>query len=87
MTETSQRLLAYIGLLSLLAVSLMATQLQLGPGRIALHLLIAAAQSSLVAAVFMQLREASSLVRVFAYGSLLWLLILFGFMYLDYLHR
>lgn len=87
MTETAQRILAYVGLLGLLGVSLLATQLALGPGRIALHVLIAAAQSFLVAAVFMQLRESSPLVRVFAYASLLWLLILFGFMALDYVHR
>ena len=87
MAETTQRILAYLALLGLLGVSLLGSGFQLGPVRIAFHLAIAAAQAGLVAAVFMQLRESSPLVRIFAYGNLLWLVILFGFMSLDYLHR
>lgn len=87
MTETARRIVVYLALLALLGVSLAATALEPGTVRTALHLLAAAMQTTLIVAVFMQLRGASALVRVFALGSLLWLLILFGFMAVDYLHR
>lgn len=87
MSGIAGRVVAYTAALLLLGASLAASALPLSELRLGLHLGIAACQAALVFAIFMELRGASALVRIFALGGFLWLAIMLGFFALDYLHR
>lgn len=84
---TPLRLIAYGTLLVLLAASVLATGLPLGPWRIALHFTLALVQAGVILSVYAGLRVAPPLVRFMAVGSVLWLAMMFGFTLLDYAHR
>jgi len=61
--------------------------LDLGWMNFAAALIISGLQASLVGVFFMHLRIAEILVKVFAAGTLLWLLILISGTFIDYVSR
>lgn len=73
-----------IALLLLLAATVAATFFGLGT---AANMGIAAAKASLVLWWFMELRNSGALVRLVAFGSASWLLLLFGLGFADWLSR
>lgn len=87
MQDIVTRLVAYFALILLLGVSVTLSSLDPGALRTGFHFAIALVQAGLIFTVFMQLRVAPPLIRVMAGGSALWLMILFVFTLLDYLHR
>lgn len=80
-------LLTWAGLLLLLAATLGYAYLPDAPAKSAVGLAVAAAKAGLIAAVFMQLRSASTLVRLAATIGLGWLSLLFLFGFADFLTR
>ncbi len=87
MGQVALRLVVYAALMALLGLNVGLSFLPLSPYRIAAHLAIAVASALLIVLVFMRLRTAPAMVQVLAGGSVVWLLILFGFTFLDYTHR
>lgn len=88
MGAIASRALALFTLLALFAAILTVhAALPLGTLRTALIYGLAALQVAVVALGFMRLASASTLDRIAALGTGVWLAILFGFMALDYLHR
>jgi cytochrome c oxidase subunit 4 len=71
-------------LLLLLAATVWATVLGLGAWA---NLAIAAAKAALVLWFFMELRSGPPLLRLFAFGAVAWLSILFGLGFADWLTR
>jgi cytochrome c oxidase subunit 4 len=71
----------------LLVVTVLAAQFDLGYWNTPLAMLIALAKAALIVLYFMHVRYGHPLLRVFAAGGFLWLLILFALMLPDYLTR
>ncbi len=80
-------LLVWGGLLLLLGVSLGYAYLPGAPLKLAFGLTVGAAKAALIGAIFMQLRQASALVRVAAGAGLAWLCLLFLFSFADFVTR
>lgn len=77
MTKTSRTFLSvYVALLSLLAITIGSTFLELGVFNPIINLGVACAKAMLILWFFMHLRESSGLVRLFAAGGLFWLMLL-----------
>lgn len=76
-----------IYLLMLLLLALLIGLAHLGIGGIGLRLIPAIAIASLIAVYFMDLRNASNLVRLFAVGAILWVVFMFVLTFSDYLTR
>lgn len=70
-------LLVYLALMLLLATTIGATLLDIGPVKPVINIGVAIAKACLVFWFFMQLRDATGLVRLFASAAVCWLLILF----------
>jgi cytochrome c oxidase subunit 4 len=68
--------LVWVALMALLALTVALTFAPLGPWRLAISLAIAAAKAALVGSVFMELRGASSNVRLVAAATTVMLLVL-----------
>lgn len=79
--------LIYVVLMALLGASLGIGHYYTGPGKPYLALLIPALQSFLIVWFFMHVRRGNGVLRLFAFGALFWLLILFGLSLSDYLTR
>ncbi len=79
--------LVWAALSALLASTIGASFLLTGPASAAVSLAIAFAKAALVFWFFMQLRTEKGLVRVFAVGAGVWLLLLFALAGLDYATR
>jgi cytochrome c oxidase subunit 4 len=77
----------YLALMFLLALTVTAGLYPFGPWGIVLSLFIAGAKASLVAVFFMKLRYDTPSLRLIAWASLLWILLMFGFILGDYLTR
>ena len=77
----------YLALLGLLGATIGVAHLHLGPWNPVLNLSIAAAKAFLIAWFFMHVREGPPLVRLAAFGGLLWVGILFGLSLTDWLAR
>jgi cytochrome c oxidase subunit IV len=77
----------YVALLGLLGATIGVAHLQLGPWNPVLNISIAAIKAFLIAWFFMHVREGTALVRLAAFGGLLWLGILFGLSMTDWLAR
>jgi cytochrome c oxidase subunit 4 len=77
----------WLVLLVLLAASCGSAYLPLGPYNAALNLGIAAIMLLLLAAFLMNLREASTLLRLVAAAGLGWAIFLFALTFTDYLSR
>lgn len=69
--------LAWLGLMALLLLSIWVAQLPLGAFKLPLNLGLVAVQALLMGLVFMRLNRASSLIRLAAGASFLWILLLF----------
>ncbi|HEY6980321.1 cytochrome C oxidase subunit IV family protein [Reyranella sp.] len=74
-------------LVALLSLTVGASFLLTGAASIVVSLGIAFAKAALIFWFFMQLRGEHGLIRVFAVGASVWLLILFGLASIDYATR
>lgn len=74
-------------LLALLAATVGASFVLTGAASLVTTLVIAGVQATLVFWFFMHLREETGLVRIFAVGASLWLIIMFLMLASDYLTR
>jgi len=74
-------------LLILLAVTVGAAHIPLGPWSPVAAMGIAAVKTALIGLVFMHLQQETSLVRVFSLAGLIWLTILLVLLASDYLTR
>ncbi|MBB3060491.1 oxidase [Microbulbifer rhizosphaerae] len=79
--------ITWLALLILLGISLLATAMASTALRYTVHFLCAIAMAALVMVVFMQLRAASGLLRLFALGGLLWIALLLMLTLADVLTR
>ena len=79
--------LVFLGLMALLALTVVGHELPLGGIKPAVGLGIAAVKAMLVAWFFMELRAQPPMVRLFAGAGLLWLAILIALTLNDYLTR
>lgn len=78
MSEIRKTILAVLGLLVLLAATVMLSFIELGIFNPVLNLAIAAAKAVIIATVFMHLAGPGLLPRLAAAAALLWLGILYG---------
>lgn len=78
MSEIRKLVLAYAGLLMLLALTVGSSFIDLGGFNATLNLAIAAAKAAIIAMVFMHLATSDTLPRLVVAAAGLWLLILFG---------
>jgi cytochrome c oxidase subunit 4 len=74
-------------LLLLLALTVLAARIDLGPFNTVVAMLIAVAKGTLVALFFMHLRSSKALLWVFAGAGVFWLGIMFALALSDYLTR
>jgi cytochrome c oxidase subunit IV len=74
-------------LAALFVATVLAAQVNLGVWNVPLALAIAIAKATLIVLFFMQVRYGSPLVKLFATGGFLWLLILLTFLAADVLKR
>jgi cytochrome c oxidase subunit IV len=77
----------YVALLGLLALTVTAALFPLGAMGLLIALAIAAIKTFLVALFFMHIKFQSRNVGIFAMTGLVWLAILFGLTFSDYLSR
>ena len=77
----------YAALLVLLATTIGSSMLPLGPLNPAINIGVAFAKAALIFWVFMDLCEASGLVRLFSVAAACWLVILFALGGADWLTR
>jgi cytochrome c oxidase subunit 4 len=89
MRVTSTRTLLTIGggLLVLLALTVVAAQIELGPWNAVIALAIAACKALLVILFFMDVRRSNHITWVYVVVGFFWLLLLFGLTFGDYLTR
>ena len=80
-------LLAYLVLLALTLLTTLLAYINMGPFSIAIAILIAAVQASVIASFFMQALYESALVRVVTAGGIVWLLIMLTLVLTDYITR
>jgi cytochrome c oxidase subunit 4 len=80
-------LTVYVALLLLLLLTVGASLLGFGRFQRLVNFAIAAAKAFLVVVFFMHLQQHGGLTRIFAFGGLLWLTVLFGLTLTDYLMR
>lgn len=80
-------LLAWAGLLLLLTSSVLVTALVPGPALIAVNVGCAVLMAALIFTVFMKLRSADGLLRLFAVSGLMWLSFLLLLALADFLTR
>lgn len=76
-----------LALLVLTASTVAVTFLELGRLTVVVGLIIAFTKASLVVMVFMHVRESSALTKFICAGGLLWLAILIGLTFSDYISR
>jgi cytochrome c oxidase subunit 4 len=79
--------LSWLGLLALLALTTAVAYCPLGSFNTVVALTIAAVKTLIVAAIFMELREARGLLIPFAGAGLFWLAILLWLAFADYTTR
>lgn len=77
----------YGALLLLLAITIVVACFDLGEGNLIAGLLVATTKAVLIMAIFMQLGYANSLTRLVASAGLLWMAILLGLTFADYVTR
>jgi cytochrome c oxidase subunit 4 len=79
--------IVWAALLALLGLTVGASLVLTGTPSLIASLAIAMAKAGLIVWVFMQLRREGGLIRVMALGAVFWLLILLGYLVLDYATR
>jgi cytochrome c oxidase subunit 4 len=72
---------------ALLVVTVLAAQIDLGLWNTPIAMVIALTKATLIVLFFMNVRYGSPLLRVFAVGGFLWLVIMFLLIMPDYLTR
>lgn len=77
----------YVALAVLLVVTVWIAEFDLGYLNTPIAMLVALVKASLIVGVFMHVRYTNPLVRIFAAGGFLWLIILFALTFQDYLTR
>lgn len=77
----------YVALLVLVVVTVVAAMIPTGPFAAAIALAIAGSKAVLIVAVFMHAKDEVPLVRVFATAGAFWLMLMFVFLFGDYLTR
>lgn len=87
MAPALARIVAYIAMLVLVALNIGLSFLPISDYRVAAQIAIAVATALLIFLIFMRLRTSPQLVQTIACGTVLWILIMFGFFFLDYTHR
>lgn len=80
-------IVAFIVLEALLGANIAILALPLGEFRILLHLGTAVVMAGVVAVIFMDLRHAGAMMRLFALGGLMWLAFMWLLFPVDYLTR
>ncbi|MEA1648233.1 cytochrome C oxidase subunit IV family protein [Nitrospirillum sp. BR 11164] len=80
-------LAVWAALLALLGLTVGASLVLTGTPSLVASLGIATAKAALIAWVYMRLRREGGLLRIMALGAAFWLLILLGYLALDYLTR
>jgi cytochrome c oxidase subunit 4 len=85
--STRRLVLVWVALLILLALTISATFLPIGPLKPVVNFGIALAKATLIFWFYMHLREESGLVRLAAVGAGAWLVIMLLLMSSDYLTR
>ena len=80
-------LLGYVVLLVLTLATVLIAYLDLGPASIAIAIIIATIQASVIAGVFMHALYESALVRIVAAGGVLWFLIMMTLTINDFITR
>ena len=85
--EIRTYLMVVLALLVLLAVTVGAALLDLGPFAPIVALLIAGAKAGLIMLYFMHMRHGSKVAWIFAALGLMWLTIMLGLTMADYLTR
>ena len=76
--------LTWLGLLAFLALTVASSYVPMGAWNSVANVAISCAKGLLIAFVFMELKTASTLVRVAAVVGVLWLGILFGLSWSDF---
>ena len=71
----------------LLVLTVLAAQFNLGPLNTPIAMAVALAKAALIVLFFMHVRYGEPLLRIFAAGGFLWLVIMFLLMLSDYLTR
>jgi len=79
--------LSWLGLLALLAVTVTAAYVPLGTANTVVAMVIAAAKATIVATIFMELRERHPLTIPFAGAGFFWLAIMLWLALADYVTR
>ncbi|HEY3887464.1 MAG TPA: cytochrome C oxidase subunit IV family protein [Caulobacteraceae bacterium] len=79
--------LVWIGLMVALAVTVTYAFWPHAPVKVEVALVIAAIKAALIAIVYMRLSRSPPLLRLAAVAAFLWLLMLFGLTFADYLTR
>jgi cytochrome c oxidase subunit 4 len=77
-------IVVYVALMILLALTLFAATLDLGPVALLVALAIAATKAGLVVLFFMHVRYCSRVTWIFVIAGLLWLSILFSLTFSEY---
>jgi len=80
-------LFCWLGLMALLAITVCAAYVPLGPANTVVALSIAALKALLIAAIFMELRERGGMMIAFAGAGFFWLAIMLWLAFADYLTR
>jgi cytochrome c oxidase subunit IV len=80
-------LLVWVGLMTLLFMSLGSAYVYMGPFNVVANLVIALCKMALVALFFMHLKRASPLIGIVSGVGLVWLLLMFGLSLADFLTR
>lgn len=80
-------ILVWIGLMAALTATVVYAFWPHAPAKAEANLVIAAFKAGLIAAVYMRLNRAPPLLRLTAVAAFLWLLMLFGLTFADYLTR
>src|SRR6187549_2678623 len=74
-------------LMGLLALTVEVARHNLGEWNLVIWMSIAVVKALLVVLFFMHVIETSRLTKVFVFGTILWVIIMFGFTFTDYFSR
>jgi cytochrome c oxidase subunit 4 len=85
--ETGLLILTWAALMTLLAITVAATLLPIGPVKGVVNIGAALIKASLIYWVFMHLRQVKSFLRIAAAGAAVWILILGGMLFTDIASR
>jgi cytochrome c oxidase subunit 4 len=77
----------WLALLTLLAITVSASYLPLGPGNGIVSMSVVASKAALIMYFFMKLRSSNALLRLASLAGLFWLVFSFALTFSDYLTR